>query len=482
MNHAHTPVGVLAALLVSVSVSVTAPALAQDEQAKHTPAPALDRDVIVREHLTPLIDAYLIPGAMVGLYHDGELSFHSVGTLNYDLDRAPDESTVFEIGSIGKVITGVFFADAIRRGEVTKHTKLQELVPEGIEVITGPGGTEIELWHLTTHTSGWSTSPVNLRPSDPDQPFLGYTEAMMYDAHASMPLNREPGSGFEYSNFAVGTLGTVLARNAGGTYEALVTERVLTPLGIDDFAIVLDEDQAARLAPPTNGGLTVKPWGEANVLAPAGLWSATAPQLMTFALANLGAPEDAPEGQTPPIYESLEDARETMFSTGYGRVGFGWMLAGDGSTYWHNGQTGGFSSYMGVNAPLDTAVVVLANGATQQTTNAGAKLLQELLGLDPDPVALEAPKRVDAALLERIEGVYRSPLGFDITITSSNAMLYARVTNQNAYRVDQVGDARFRYGAVMAELGFDLPEEGAPATSVTLFQNGMEMACTRVEE
>ncbi len=458
-------------LTLAAAVLLTTPVYAQEQQ-------ALDRDAIVAEHLQPLIDGYQIPGAVVGLYKDGELTFHNIGTLNYETDEAPTTDTVFEIGSIGKVITGVFFADAIRRGEVTKHTKLQELVPEGVEVIKGSEGTEIELWHLTTHSSGWGTLPINLMPSDPDQPFTGYTEEMLYAAHESMPLNREPGTGFEYSNFAVGTLGTVLARNAGGDYETLVQQRVFKPLGITDFSINLGDDQLARLAPPTNGGLTVKTWGDDNPIAPAGLWSTTAPQLMTFALENLRETNE----DSMDIYQSLEAAREPMFDSGYGKVAFGWMRAMDGSTYWHNGQTGGYSSYMGVNAVFDTAVVVLANGATHTTTNAGAFLLQELIGMNPNPMQIEVPERLDDAYLERILGVYRSEWGFDITFTSAHNLLYARVTNQNAYRVDKSGDDRFRYSAVPAELQFAFDEEGGVASSVTLFQHGAETKCVRVEE
>jgi D-alanyl-D-alanine-carboxypeptidase/D-alanyl-D-alanine-endopeptidase len=470
--------------LALIAAAVLSPPVFAQEQAQEQiqeQAP-IDRDAIVAKHLTPLIDAVLIPGAMVGIYHEGELSFHPIGTLNFDAEQAPDESTIYEIGSIGKVFTGVFFADAIRRGEVTRNTKLQELVPEGVEVIKGGKGTEIELWHLTTHTSGWSTVPYNLAPSDPDQPFNRYTEELLYAAHASMPLNREPGSGFEYSNFGVGTLGTVLARNAGSSYEQLVQERVLTPLGISDFALTLDEEQLKRLAPATNGGLNVKPWGNDNPLAPAGLWSTTTPQLMAFAMANITENQTGKQPEALALYESLESAREVMFDTGFGQVAFGWMRAMDGSTYWHNGQTGGFSSYMGVNDEYDVAVVVLANGATQLTTNAGAMIIQELFGMAPAPMDLPAPQRLEDAYIAQLLGVYRSEWGFDITITSANNLLYARVSNQNAYRVDKVGEDRFRYGAVMAELGFAFDEEGQPASSVTLFQNGNETKCVRVEE
>lgn len=457
-------------ILALTAVVLASPVIAQDRVA--------ERDAMVEKHLQPLIDAVLIPGAVVGLYHDDTLTFHTIGTLNYDSPQVPDTRTVYEIGSIGKVLTGVLFADAIERGEVTKHTKLQKLVPEGIEVIKGSEGTEIELWHLTTHTSGWGTIPINLKPTDPDQPFHGYTEEMLYAAHEIMPLNREPGTGFEYSNFAVGTLGTVLARNAGEEYETLVQQRIFKPLGIVDFSIKLNDDQLARLAPPTNGGLTVKPWGTPCAIAPAGLWSTTAPQLMTFALENLRETNE----DSLDIYQSLTNAREPMFETGYGKVGFGWMMARDGYTFWHNGQTGGFSSYMGVNTIFQSAVVVLSNGATQMTTNAGVNLVQELIGMDPTPVKLNAPQRLEDAYIERIIGVYRSPWGFDITVTSTNNLLYTRVSNQNAYRVDKVGEHRFRYGAAHAEIGFEFDEADGRATGLTLFQNGEELKCERVDE
>ena len=469
----HTHTIALAAIVMS------APAFAQEHEQPQAP---VDRDAIVAKHLTPLIDAYLIPGAMVGLYHDGEVTYHPIGMLNYTPDQAPDAGTLYEIGSIGKVITGVFFADAIRRGEVTKHTKLQELVPEGTTVARGDDGTEVELWHLTTHTSGWGTAPINLVITDPDRPFRGYTQEMLYAALGKTPLMREPGSGFEYSNFAVGTLGTVLAANAGGEYEALVKERILSPLGIDDFAITLSDEQHQRLAPPTSTGLTTEAWGESgNPIAPAGLWSATTPALMSFAIANL---RDA-DKHDQAVYKSLARAREPLYMVEEmgQQICFGWFIARDGQSYWHNGMTGGYSSYMGINREHDAAVVVLANGATFSTTAAGEKIFQELLGMSPDPVSIPVPQRLDDAYAGRLVGNYKSQWGFGIEITTAHGFIYARVTNQQALRVDKVGEHRFRYAPVEAELVFELPQEGdGAARSVTLIQNGREMVCERVGE
>src|SRR5690606_18850622 len=123
---------------------------------------------------------------------------------------------------------------------------------------------------------GWPTAPINLMPADGERPFSGYTQDMMFAAVNAMPPKQTPGTEFEYSNFAVGLLGTLIANNAKsehqGDYEALVKERILMPLNINDFTIELNEEQTKRLAPPTVGGRNTKAWGKTGPIDPAGMW------------------------------------------------------------------------------------------------------------------------------------------------------------------------------------------------------------------
>lgn len=430
----------------------------------------------VNKHVEPLIEAGLIPGAVVAVRSKGIDSYYTLGTLDYDGDATPSFDTLYEIGSISKVMTGVLFADAIRRGEVTKHTLVDDLLPEGVDA-KDFNGTEVQLWHLTTHTSGWPTAPANLRPSDPENPFLGYTEQMMYDYISAVSPMTEPGTEFEYSNLAVGLLGTLVSNNAndgaGSGYEDLVIERVFEPLGIEDFQIALDDDQLKRLAPATSSKRTTKHWGATGPMDPCGMWVSSAPAMLEFAVANM----DGGEGE---IYESLEASHETMADSGFGKVGFGWMLAMDGSTYWHNGMTGGYSSYMAFNDQLDTAVVVLTNGATFSTTAAGEKLFQQLVGMDVEPVNLDAADPIDAQYAEQLVGEYKCPY-FVMEITYERGGLFAKITGQSALSiVETEGEHRFRYEAVDAELGFDVSDDGK-AKSVTLYQNGQVIESKRIK-
>ena len=111
------------------------------------------KEAIVQRHLEPVVEAGLIPGAVVGVYVDGVESYYSVGFSDFENGVKPSFDTLYEIGSISKVFTGVLFADAVRRGEVTKDTLVDDLLPEGVDA-KDYKGTEVALWHLTTHTSG----------------------------------------------------------------------------------------------------------------------------------------------------------------------------------------------------------------------------------------------------------------------------------------------------------------------------------------
>ncbi len=66
-------------------------------------------------------------------------------------------------------------------------------------------------------------------------------------------------------------------------------------------------------------------------------------------------------------------------------------------------------------------------------------------------------------------------------VTVKRGALHARITGQSALPlVEAEGEHRFRYEAVDAELGFDLPEDGK-ASRVTLYQGGQVIPCDRVD-
>ena len=93
-------------------------------------------------------------------------------------NRPLDGDTVFEIGSITKVLTALILADMDERGEVTMADPVAKYLPASVKV-PDYQGTPITLLDLATYTSGLPDLPDNfaLNPLDPHSWILPYVAA-----------------------------------------------------------------------------------------------------------------------------------------------------------------------------------------------------------------------------------------------------------------------------------------------------------------
>ena len=169
--------------------------------------------------------------------------------------------SVFEIGSITKVFTGILLANMAAKGEVSLDDPIAKYLPEDEVTMPTRGGREITLIDITTHRSGLPTMPDNLKPANPANPYADYTVGQMYDFLSHYQLQRDIGAEAEYSNLAMGLLGHVLARVSGSSYEELVRERILDPLGMHHTGITLSNDMQHWLVKGHDGeGNVVSNW------------------------------------------------------------------------------------------------------------------------------------------------------------------------------------------------------------------------------
>ncbi|MFD3663637.1 serine hydrolase domain-containing protein [Streptomyces sp. NPDC058659] len=257
----------------------------------------------------------------------------------------------FEIGSISKGVTGLLYAEALARGEIEARTALRDLLPLG----DAPAG-RVTLESLSIHRSGLPRIPASAHPwrrtvalwRHGTNPYGEDVEQLLDQARGvrvGRPRSR-------YSNLGYELLGHALARAAGTTYEELVLHRVTTPLGLGCFYLPATAD---RLRPGAVRGTSRKgrprePWtGEA--LGPAGGIRADIRSMARLTEALL-------DGSAPGIA-----ALDPVAPLGAGaRIGAAWVTVRvKGLTVtWHNGGTGGFRSWLGLDRATGTGVVVLS--------------------------------------------------------------------------------------------------------------------------
>ncbi len=407
-------------------------------------------------------------GLVVGLIDANGIQVIGHGSLRKNDSAAkPDGNTVFEIGSVTKVFTSLLLADMVGRGEVALNDPVSKYLPKNFAMPTRDG-REITFLDLATHTSGLPSLPNNFSPADPLNPYADYTVEKMNAFLSDYKLTRNIGEKYEYSNLGAGLLGHVLALRGGKDYETLVATRICKPLGMTSTSIALTAEMKERLAPGHDQSLTeVKNW-DLPTLAGAGALRSTVNDMLRFVEANMSK-----------IKSSLEDAmavqQVTRNSAGTPdmSMGLGWHKLGKfgGELIWHNGQTGGYHSFIGFDKKRGVGVVVLSNAALD-IDDIGRHLLDSRY-----PLRTLTPKKerneikVDAKILESYIGEYELIPTFVITITKENDRLMLQATGQPKLEIFAESKEKYFLKAVDAQITFVKDAKGT-VTNLILHQGG----------
>jgi D-alanyl-D-alanine carboxypeptidase len=234
----------------------------------------------------------------------------------------------FRIASISKVITAIVVLQLVEAGQLgiddAVGGRLAQLVGANV---SDPRVEGITVRQLLSHTAGF--------PSYQKAFFGGrYGSCPELAAYAlSQPLSAEPSTNYTYSNLNFCLLGLLVEQIAGRPYEAVVTDRLLAPLGIDSMrmAPTADTDPTSVIHPSVPG----RNYMEA--LGAAGAWTATPSDLVKiFDSLDLG------DRGFHPLSQATVDLMRTIVPTAAGPpadgrgYGLGMMVFGDG-TFGHTG-------------------------------------------------------------------------------------------------------------------------------------------------
>lgn len=428
---------------------------------------------IVDGFFKPIVDEGWAMGVSVAVVTDEGVRFYSYGKQSKEQTAPPDERTVYEIGSVSKVFTGLLLAELVEEGVVGLDDPLQKYVPDRVKV-PAVGDRAITLKHLTTHTSGLPRMPGNFHPKDANNPYADYTLDQLYDFLGSVKPARAPGEGFEYSNFGVALLGNVLAAKEGKTFEALLIDRVCKPMGLEETRIALTDGLKRRLAPPHDPDLNLGHNWDLPVFAGAGAIHSTTSDLAKFVRAEI-------QLQPGALTASLKRSHGALAGADAANdIAYGWHIHKRFGVLWHNGQTGGYHSYVGFSPRLRAGIVVLGNCSSGTIDGAAFRVLAEMAGEKIPPMVLPHTITGVPEVLEQYAGPYLIFPGTVLTITREEDRLYAQVAGQGRCRIYPSTRDVFNYHAVDAQITF-VAEQGKPATRLVLKQNGRDISAGRIE-
>jgi|GEM_PF-4618993 len=430
--------------------------------------------------------------------------------ITFDDLRPVNAQSIFEIGSVTKLFTALLLIDAAERGEVALDDPVNDYLPDDVRLGPNLSGDPVTLRQLAQHTSGLPRLPSNMgeRAQSILQPYATYTTDELYDAVRGFTRYEsddddqagDPGQSettatdqpwetpYLYSNLGAALLGQALANATGEPYETLVVERIAQPLGLESTVFDLDPDQLRRATSPHY--LDFKPirmW-EFQAIAPAGALRSDLDDMMDFVQAFLEPSDIAPGDETSPLERAiagmLRAPRVRIDQAGNQGIGLGWHAAQapalGGELLWHNGQTGGSKSYVALMPEFGAAVVVLANYPDPAVDIVGPLLLNYAVTGEIRPTPVREVQRLNAAQVEPLAGVYQFEDGRTITITTEGARVFARIGEQDNFRIYPAQPRLFFYKVVPAEVAFIFDPETNLARELVFMQNNAQMTARRI--
>lgn len=306
--------------------------------------------------------------------------------------QAIDASTAYNWASITKTFTAIAILQLRDRGLLSLDDPAVRYVPELRQVHDAYGSIDgITIRHLLTHTAGFRnpTWPWDCDDSNCDwQPFeptkWSQVAAMLPFTHIAF----KPGTRWSYSNPGYVFLGQIIERLSGDDFEVYVTKNILMPLGMTqsyfDRAPYFLEPNVSASYLRAGTQLTPQPFNfDTGITTSNSGLKAPIPDMEKYARFLIGEPANklydivlkrssleeawtgiipARSSDSPAAYTSGPHGAQPMMGLGF----FALNVNGHRMVY-HDGDQGGFSSELLVDADEKIAYVLVVN-----TTDTGA--------------------------------------------------------------------------------------------------------------
>jgi CubicO group peptidase (beta-lactamase class C family) len=311
-------------------------------------------------------------GMSIGILKDGKISTYNYGETKRADKQLPTVNTIYEIGSITKTFTAAILAYYVNEGKIRLTDPITKYLPDS--VASNPALKDIKLVNLSNHTSGLPSLPANFNKQksyDDSNPYKNYDKQLLFAYLKNCRLKSEPGAKYAYSNLAVGLLGNILESVSGKTYERLVSDIICKPLGMKSTVQHITPLIASRFATVYDEEVHETPAWDFDAVAACGALRSTVTDLLLYTKANMVKTDTK-------LSKAFNLTHQITFNNDT-QLGLGWhIIKVDGVPYYfHNGGTGGSSSFLAYNVEKNIAIVILSN-ATESTDGTGISILKLL--------------------------------------------------------------------------------------------------------
>jgi CubicO group peptidase (beta-lactamase class C family) len=184
----------------------------------------------LQSKIDALVNEYVVNHQFMGsvlVAEKGQVVFakgYGLADVEKNVPNTPE--TKFMIGSITKQFTAMLVTQLVEKGKLKLENTISDFIPEFPKDI----GDKINVEMLLCHSSGL------ILPEGIEKYYFATSKEEWLQEYLKQlseeGLRFEPGKGYGYSNAGYFILGLIIEKVTGKSYEAVLTEQILEPLGM----------------------------------------------------------------------------------------------------------------------------------------------------------------------------------------------------------------------------------------------------------
>jgi CubicO group peptidase (beta-lactamase class C family) len=323
------------------------------------------------DELITMYHNYRLFNGSVLVAENGQVIYKKgVGLANMEWNIPNEPDTKFRLGSITKQFTAMLALQLVEKGKLKLDGKISDYLPE----YRKDTGQQVTIHQLLNHTSG-IPSYTGLPGFFADVSRDPYTVDEFIKKYCSGDLEFQPGSKFAYNNSGYFLLGAIIEKATGKTYEEVLKEQILDPLGMnntgyDRHDVVMEKRAAGYEKRPR--GFVNAPYLDMALPYAAGAMYSTVEDLYLWDQA---------------LYADRllsKELKDVMFKPGLENYAYGWVVVDVpvGQTtkrrIFHGGGINGFNTLL-VRLVDDKHLIVLLNNTGGTKLNDMARGITNIL-------------------------------------------------------------------------------------------------------
>lgn len=406
-----------------------------------------------------------VPGAAFILVQNGRVVLaKGYGLADVARKKPVTPDTIFQIGSVTKVFTGLAVVQLAERKQLDLHADVNRYLKH----VRVPAGPIVTAHHLLTHTAGFDELRGRLLQSADErvQPLDRFLEGRLVRVHP-------PGEMTSYSSFGITLAGLLVEDVSGLPFERYLACNVWAPLKMNRTYITIPDSLRDDLALPyeVEDGKVVPIAFERYHSTPASSISSSAADMGRFMIAMLS--------------NSHGMFRQQV--TMHPRVpGFGYTFQLSDTNGQriaeHGGNIGGFHSLLVLLPDHDTAFFLVAHREGADLRSPVRKAILDRWFPNPNPAPPPVAKATDSG---RFAGTYRGNIWCHTCPPDPERVIDVRVTanpdgtlNVWDERWIEVSPRFFRSPDGKRRIGFSEDAKGR----ITALTSGSWMVLERLQE